>query len=88
MRGVVRDVPLKEEVRWEIVLLFRRFLGERVDEELASEAERLYRELGEVGRDAVWLALGGAGEEGMNGVVGFLKERLQEERVQRILIAL
>lgn len=84
MTKVVRDVPIKEDVTWEVVLLFRRFLHVPVHDELADEAERLYLELGRVSPDAVWLALGGAGEQ--EGVMGWLEVNgLQQERLERLL---
>jgi hypothetical protein len=87
MRRVASDVPLKEDVTWEMALLFRRFLLRGVQDELADEAEKLYMELARKSPDSVWLALGGAGEQ--EGVTIFLRlAGLQEARVNRIMAGL
>ncbi|BGP23532.1 armadillo-type fold domain containing protein [Rhodotorula toruloides] len=56
---VARDVPLKEEVLWEQAVLARRFLGAKVDAELQVCASDLYKALGQINLDAVWLVLAG-----------------------------
>ncbi|SCZ93597.1 BZ3500_MvSof-1268-A1-R1_Chr6-3g08762 [Microbotryum saponariae] len=68
MLCIVRDVPLKEEVVWDLTMTLRRFLARREQEELRLMARRVYRALGEVNPDAVWLVLkgmAGAGESWM-----------------------
>lgn len=56
---VARDVPLKEEVLWEQAVLARRFLGIKVEPELQVCASELYKTLGRMNSDAVWLVLAG-----------------------------
>ncbi|CEQ41813.1 SPOSA6832_03567, partial [Sporobolomyces salmonicolor] len=60
MLHVARDVPLKEAVLWEQAVLLRRFLAvDKVDPELQVCARELYKALGQVNPDAVWLVLQG-----------------------------
>ncbi|GAA5851309.1 hypothetical protein JCM3766R1_004154 [Sporobolomyces carnicolor] len=56
---VARHVPLKEEVLWEQCVLLRRFLSTSTHRDLEECAVELYRTLGKVNRDAVWLVLAG-----------------------------
>ncbi|GAA5909866.1 hypothetical protein JCM6882_002036 [Rhodosporidiobolus microsporus] len=65
---VARDVPLKEAVLWDQVVLLRRFLAvKNVEPELQVAALDLYGALGEINPDAVWLALAATvgAEEGL-----------------------
>ena len=63
MGCVARDVPLKEDVVWEMGMLFRRFLDQKLDEELQSAAREVYGALGRINADAVWLVLAGSVDE-------------------------
>ncbi|BGP30843.1 hypothetical protein JCM10296v2_002602 [Rhodotorula toruloides] len=54
---VARDVPLKEDVLWEQAVLARRFLSTKVDPELQVCASELYKALGLINPDAIWLVL-------------------------------
>ncbi|GAA5935980.1 Tti1p [Sporobolomyces koalae] len=56
---IARDVPLKENVVWEQAVGLRRFLSVRVDRELQQLALEVYKGLGKVNSDAVWLVLVG-----------------------------
>ncbi|BGO90365.1 hypothetical protein NBRC10512_001794 [Rhodotorula toruloides] len=56
---VARDVPLKEDVLWEQAVLARRFLSAKVDPELQVCASELYKALGLINPDAIWLVLAG-----------------------------
>ncbi|BGO97037.1 hypothetical protein RTG_00266 [Rhodotorula toruloides ATCC 204091] len=56
---VARDVPLKEDVLWEQAVLARRFLSVKVDPKLQVCASELYKALGLINPDAIWLVLAG-----------------------------
>ncbi|GAA5914334.1 Tti1p [Sporobolomyces salmoneus] len=72
-----RHVPLKEDVLWEQAFLLRRFLASSVHEELQDLALKLYRSLGKINKDAVWLVLAGT-----KGEVEGLPEFLSMDKVQ------
>jgi hypothetical protein len=57
MTYIVQEVPVADDLFWEIVVAFRPFLDSRVHEELGTAAVKLYRCMAERDEDAVWLAL-------------------------------
>ncbi|KAJ9120866.1 hypothetical protein QFC22_002801 [Naganishia vaughanmartiniae] len=57
MTYIVQEVPIADDLFWEIVVAFRPFLDFRVHEELGTAAVKLYRCMAERDEDAVWLAL-------------------------------
>ncbi|SGY16604.1 BQ5605_C012g06922 [Microbotryum silenes-dioicae] len=69
MLCIARDVPLKEDVIWDLAMTLRRFLARREQEELRLMARRVYRALGKVNPDAVWLVLKGMAGEGESWMV-------------------
>lgn len=73
---VAREVPVDDDVLWQIMVLFRPFLDQRAHEELQSRAMDLYRALGRRDGDALWLVLSATlgTLEGDNGVWSHLLE--------------
>ena len=57
---VIRDVPMKETVVWEMAMALRRFLDRTLEQEICELAIGVYRELRVVNGDIVWLVLRGA----------------------------
>ncbi|KAJ9105342.1 hypothetical protein QFC21_001711 [Naganishia friedmannii] len=57
MTYIVQEVPIADDLFWEIVVAFQPFLDSRVHEELGAAAVKLYRCMAERDQDAVWLAL-------------------------------
>ena len=57
---VAESTPLKEDVVWEQSILLRRFLATSIDSELRNYALQIYKLLGQVNREAVWLVLAGS----------------------------
>ena len=67
----VQKVRTEETTLFEITLLFRRFLGKGVHEELQKYAKELYMGIGKRNADAVWLVL--------KGTLGDIEEEEEEE---------
>ncbi|KAK4689956.1 TELO2-interacting protein 1, partial [Tremellales sp. Uapishka_1] len=65
---VVGQVPVVDQVIWEMILLFIPFLEEGTNDELVEKAVHLYGRLKERDEDAVWTGLG------MEGAWGHLRE--------------
>lgn len=57
MHWIAQEVPIRDRVVWEIILVFRPFLDINTQEELRRHALDLYRSLATRDGDAVWLAL-------------------------------
>lgn len=57
MEGVMKGVHPHEPSFWVCLMLFRRFLGDDVQDELQAGAKQLYAAAGRKNPDAVWLAL-------------------------------
>ena len=55
----IQKVRTEDTILFEIILLFRRFLGKGVHEELQKYARELYTGAAKRNADAVWLVLGG-----------------------------
>ncbi|KAL8277124.1 hypothetical protein RQP46_010452 [Phenoliferia psychrophenolica] len=83
MTCVARDVPLKEDVLWEMAVLFRPFLDDSREDELQEAARNVYRALARVNEDAVWLALSGTADDRLPL---FLRTGGQVERNVRTLL--
>lgn len=64
LAGVVDQVPLKENVLWELTTLLLRFLDAGLEREIREIAMQVYRALGRVNPDVVWVVLRGSLEEG------------------------
>lgn len=60
----VKSLTVKDAVVWNVLLKCRRFLCVDAHEELQELARRMYASMKQKNADAVWLALGGAGEQG------------------------
>ncbi|GAA5976862.1 hypothetical protein JCM10908_005654 [Rhodotorula pacifica] len=60
LRDSAESVQLKEEVIWEQAMCMRRFLSVEYHSELQTLARALYRSLGRLNPDLVWLVLAGA----------------------------
>lgn len=58
------DVGLKDKVVWDVLSTCRRFLAEGINEELQNSGRSLYLAMAAKNADAVWLVLGGAGDQG------------------------
>jgi hypothetical protein len=63
MTGVMEGVQPYEPSFWDSLILFRRFLGQHVHEELQACARQLYIAAGKRNADSVWLALQGTVED-------------------------
>lgn len=64
---VAREVPVADNVLWEMMLSFRAFIDDRVHEELRGKAMGLYVELGKRDGDALWIVLNGTLGNGVAG---------------------
>ncbi|WVQ78137.1 hypothetical protein IAT38_000218 [Cryptococcus sp. DSM 104549] len=73
---IAREVPVADSVLWEMGLVFRPFLDQRVHEELQKRAVGVYAELGKRDGDAVWVVLQGTiGKSVLDeGVWGYLRD--------------
>jgi hypothetical protein len=60
----VESLTVKDAVVWNVMLKCRRFLLVDTHEELQALARRMYVSMSEKNADAVWLVLGGAGQQG------------------------
>ena len=60
----VVSLTAKDAVVWNVMLKCRRFLRVDAHEELQALARKLYVSMRQKNADAVWLVLGGAGEQG------------------------
>ena len=60
----VESLTVKEAVVWNVMLKCRRFLRVDAHEELQALARKMYVSMQQKNVDAVWLVLGGAGEQG------------------------
>jgi hypothetical protein len=60
----VESLTAKDAVVWNVMLKCRRFLHIDAHEELQALARKVYVSMGQKNADAVWLVLGGAGEQG------------------------
>jgi len=60
----VESVTVKDAVIWNVMLKCRRFLCVDAHEELQALARKMYVSMQQKNADAVWLVLGGAGEQG------------------------
>jgi len=60
----VKSLTVKDAVVWDVLLKCRRFLRADAHEELQALARRMYVSMKQKNADAVWLVLGGAGEQG------------------------
>ncbi|KAJ2930495.1 hypothetical protein H1R20_g6592, partial [Candolleomyces eurysporus] len=63
MTGVMEGVQPYEPSFWDSLVLFRRFLGQHVHEELQACARQLYLAAGKRNADSVWLVLQGTAED-------------------------
>lgn len=54
---VAKEVPVDDGVLWDMIVLFRPFLDQKVHEEIQSTAIELYKALAIRDEDAVWLVL-------------------------------
>ncbi|TEB38878.1 hypothetical protein FA13DRAFT_1785158 [Coprinellus micaceus] len=73
MTGVMKGVHPYEPSFWECLVLFRRFLGEQLHDELKTCARQFYTAAGEKNPDAVWLVLK-ATTENIGGPVSFMHD--------------
>lgn len=64
LQKVVKNVPLKEEVVWDMSVACRRFLAEGEDADIRRASIELFEELKEVNDDAVWVVVDGTVEAG------------------------
>lgn len=76
---VAAEVPVDENVLWDMMVLFRPFIDKRAHEEMKAKATRLYAELGRRDGDALWVVLSSTMGDG-RGVWGYLKEDKLEIR--------
>ena len=60
----VKSLTVKDAVVWNVLLRCRRFLRVDAHEELQALAREMYVSMTRKNADAVWLVLGGAGEQG------------------------
>jgi len=60
----VESLTVKDAVVWNVMLKCRRFLRVDAHEELQALARRMFVSMCQKNADAVWLVLGGAGEQG------------------------
>jgi hypothetical protein len=60
----ISEVGLKDKVVWDVLITCRRFISDEINEELQDSGRALYIAMAAKNADAVWLVLGGAGEEG------------------------
>jgi hypothetical protein len=63
LQYIVKDVPVAESLLWEVIVLFRPFLSDTIDQDLQNAAVKLYKNLALRDGDAVWLALKGTSGE-------------------------
>jgi hypothetical protein len=75
-RWVVEEVPVNEEVLWEMMLVFWPFLDKRAHEELQRLGRVVYEKLAGRDGDALWVVINATMGElvGDHGVYGYLKE--------------
>ena len=73
---VAREVPVDEDVLWQIMVLFRPFLDQTAHEKLQALAMDLYTALGRRDGDGLWLVLQATlgTLEGDNGVWNHLRD--------------
>lgn len=86
MRYVAEEVPLRDGLDWDIAMGLRKALVLSKDASLEAVAMRLYRSLGQVAPEVVWLALHSATAD-IPGLPKFLYEE-QHLRVQAVLVNL
>jgi hypothetical protein len=60
----VESLTVKDAVVWNVMLKCRRFLRVDAHEDLQALARKMYVSMRQKNADAVWLVLGGAGEQG------------------------
>ncbi|RSH91203.1 hypothetical protein EHS25_009502 [Saitozyma podzolica] len=75
-RWVVEEVPVNEELLWDMMLVFRPFLDKRAHEELQRLGRVVYEKLASRDADALWVVIKATmGElQGDHGVYGYLRE--------------
>ncbi|KAM0788571.1 hypothetical protein ACM66B_001695 [Microbotryomycetes sp. NB124-2] len=88
---VVKHVPIKEDVSWQMCLSLRRFLmttsGDEGDDEVQTAAVALFGELARLKPDCVWIVLNGA--RGQCGLPVFLEMKGQmSQSVDKVLCML
>ena len=72
MTAALRGVHLHEASFWEVLVLFRRFLGAHVQEELQQCARLLYLQASKHNPDTVWLVLTSTTSDNLGPVVAYL----------------
>ncbi|WVQ71431.1 hypothetical protein IAR50_000968 [Cryptococcus sp. DSM 104548] len=86
---IAREVPVGEEVMWEIMVRCRVFIDGRVNEELQVKGMGLFEELRERDGDALWVVLKATMGEEESGTWGYLRDGLEiEGNGRRLLEAL
>jgi hypothetical protein len=74
MRYIVQEVPVTDELMWEMILAFLPFLDSGMHEDIQHSAVDLYRQMAVRDEDAVWLALRGAQGTIAVGVTTYLRQ--------------
>lgn len=73
MTAAVTGVHMQDNVGWEVILAFRRFLHREAHPELQARARELYVALKRGNEDAVWVALMATSGH-LTGDLTFLRE--------------
>ncbi|GMK55396.1 hypothetical protein CspeluHIS016_0204520 [Cutaneotrichosporon spelunceum] len=83
---IAAEVPVKEDMLWDMMLVFRPFLDHTAEREIQDRAVELYSALGARDGDALWVALGGT-EGSVGGVWAYLRDEKLEiaENAVRVL---
>jgi hypothetical protein len=76
---VAREVPVDDNVLWDMMILFRPFIDKRAHEEIQAKAVQLYADLGRRDGDALWVVMTATMGDG-RGVWGYLKDDKLEIR--------
>lgn len=85
MITITESVPLREEIVWDLVLSFRGFLDNKIDEELQRLTRVLYVAMGKINQDIVWLVL--SSMQGQNeGMKWLVKRGMNVDRNVEIIL--